>query len=121
MIAILWCYDVHPEALQAFERAYGPEGDWAALFRRGEGYLGTELLSGPGGDFLTIDRWRSQADFDSFMAEHRAEYDSLDGAAEGWTLEERRLGTWKSVASRVQVTAEPRSAPLPPPAARSSG
>jgi hypothetical protein len=27
-----------------FEKAYGPDGDWARLFRRGDGYLGTELL-----------------------------------------------------------------------------
>lgn len=121
MIAILWSYDVRPEALQAFERAYRPDGAWAALFRRSAGYLGTELLRGPGGAFLTVDRWRSQADFHAFMAEHGAEYEALDRATEGWTSEERRLGTWESVDSPDPVTPESRSAPPPPLAARDSG
>jgi hypothetical protein len=95
MIAILWSFKIRPEALGPFERAYGPEGDWAALFRRSPFYLGTELLSGGDGAFLTIDRWRSKADFDAFMAANRADYDALDKATEGWTLEERRLGLWE--------------------------
>jgi hypothetical protein len=44
MIAILWRYRVKPEHRGDFERAYGPDGDWANLFRRHPGYLGTELL-----------------------------------------------------------------------------
>jgi hypothetical protein len=44
--------------------------------------------------YLTIDRWRSEADFTAFLAEHRADYDALDAATEGWTEEEVRLGVW---------------------------
>ena len=96
MIAILWSFQVRPEASAGFERAYGPEGDWAVLFRRSAGYLGTELLRGPGGAWLTIDRWRGQSDFDAFMAANRADYEALDRATQGWTSEERRLGTWEA-------------------------
>jgi heme-degrading monooxygenase HmoA len=98
MIAILWSYEVRPAALVDFDRAYGPDGDWALLFRRGEGYLGTELFRGPGGARLTLDRWRSRADFEAFMEAHGADYSALDRATEGWTIEERRLGTWEAVA-----------------------
>jgi hypothetical protein len=31
-------------ALWEFESRYGPEGDWAQLFRRAPGYHGSELL-----------------------------------------------------------------------------
>ena len=96
MIAILWSFQVRPEASDAFERTYGPEGEWAVLFRRAGGYLGTELLRGPDGAWLTIDRWRSQGDFDAFMAANRADYEALDRATQGWTSEERRLGTWEA-------------------------
>jgi heme-degrading monooxygenase HmoA len=99
MIAILWTYEVRPESAADFERAYGPDGAWAVLFRRGAGYLGTELLSGPGAAYLTIDRWRSTADFDAFMAAHRAEYEALDRATRGWTTKERRLGAWDRLAA----------------------
>ena len=97
MIAILWSYEVRPEAAAAFERAYGPEGDWAALFARGAGYLGTELLRGPEGTYVTIDRWRAPADFDAFMAAHRADYQALDRATEGLTTQERKLGVWNGI------------------------
>lgn len=99
MIAILWAYEVRSEARAAFERAYGPDGDWAALFGRAAGYLGTELLSGPRASYLTIDCWRTAADFDAFMAAYGADYEALDRAAQGWTTEERRLGTWGSLAT----------------------
>jgi hypothetical protein len=96
MIAILWSYEVRPEASRAFERAYGPEGDWALLFRRSGSYLGTELLRGPGGSWLTIDRWRSRAGRDAFMAANREDYEALDRACGPWTTEERELGIWNS-------------------------
>ena len=94
MIAIIWTYRVKPETQAEFEAAYGPDGDWARLFARQQGYLGTELLRGEDGAWLTIDRWRHQADFDAFLAAHRSDYDALDRATEGWTLEERRIGVW---------------------------
>ncbi len=98
MIAILWTYDVLPEAAEEFERAYGAAGDWAALFRRFEGYSGTELLRGPGNAYLTIDRWRSREDFDAFMAAAGADYEALDRSTGRLTLAERRLGSWEAVA-----------------------
>ena len=42
MIALVFSYEVSDAA--EFERVYGPEGDWAEFFRRGRGYVGTELL-----------------------------------------------------------------------------
>jgi heme-degrading monooxygenase HmoA len=95
MIAILWRYRVRPEARQAFELAYGPEGDWVRQFRQADGFLGTELLRGPEASYLTIDRWRSLADFDAFLASHRPAYDALDRETEGWTLQEERIGAWE--------------------------
>jgi len=96
MIAILWRYRVRPEHTQEFERVYGPDGDWAQLFRRAEGYLGTELLSGSGGDYLTIDRWRSPDDFAAFQQSHGEAYAALDARTEAWTDEETRLGVFEA-------------------------
>jgi heme-degrading monooxygenase HmoA len=65
MIAIVWEFLVKDEAVPAFRRAYGPEGDWAALFRKHPGYGGTSLLQDTTvrGRFLTIDRWESESLF----------------------------------------------------------
>jgi heme-degrading monooxygenase HmoA len=94
VIAILWTYKVRARARQAFERAYGPSGDWSQLFGRAEGYLGTELLRGSDDNYLTIDRWRAEADFEAFLAGWGAEYAALDRRAGRWTIEERKLGMW---------------------------
>ena len=40
---MVWSYDVKPELLKAFERTYGPGGDWVHLFQRAPGYSGTDL------------------------------------------------------------------------------
>ncbi len=95
MIAILWQYRVKPEHRQEFETTYDPEGEWAQLFRREEGYIGTELLRGADGGYLTIDRWRSSGDFARFKEKHAGNYSALDARTEAWTEEETRLGTWE--------------------------
>lgn len=97
MIALVWRYQVPEETRPAFEAAYGPAGDWARLFARGEGYRGTELLRGEDGAYLTFDFWRSRADFDAFLARHRADYEALDRVAEGWTRAEERLGEYQVI------------------------
>ncbi len=97
MIAILWRYWVHPHAVAEFESAYCPDGAWAVLFGRAPGYAGTELIRGADGAYVTIDRWRSAADFDTFLAAHRLDYDALDRATEGWTRSEQRIGLFDTV------------------------
>jgi len=41
MVTILWSFQTDPARIAEFEQAYGPDGDWARLFRRGAGFLGT--------------------------------------------------------------------------------
>ena len=59
-----------------FERAYGPEGEWAQFFRAGPGYVGTELLRDAelSGRYLVVDRWESRDAYNAFVESHRDEY-----------------------------------------------
>ena len=95
MINILWRYQVKPEHRADFEAAYGPAGAWALLFARHSGFAGTRLLRGEEDNYLTLDQWRSRADFDAFLAEHEADYRALDASTEGWTRSEERLGLFE--------------------------
>ena len=95
MIVLVWRYEVKQEARAAFEATYGPDGAWARLFARGEGYCGTELLRAGDGTYLTLDRWRSKEDFDAFLAGHAADYEALDRSTEGWTASEQKLGDYE--------------------------
>jgi len=95
MIGLIWRYEVLEEARAAFETAYGPTGAWARLFARADGFRGTELFKAEDGSYLTLDVWRSKADFDAFLAEHRADYEALDRSTHGWTSCEHRLGEYE--------------------------
>ena len=77
----------------------GRGGDWARLFRRGEGYLGTELLrdAADPGRYLTLDRWTSRAAWESFRAGHLAEYEAIDRLCEALTAAEARLGDFDGI------------------------
>lgn len=101
-LAILWEFVVAPGSIDAFRRAYAPDGPWVALFRRGQGHLGTELLEDPAipGRFVTIDRWASAAHWEAFRAAFAAEYEELDRACAGWTVRERPLGRFAASPAR---------------------
>jgi heme-degrading monooxygenase HmoA len=67
-----------------------PNGEWVRFFRRGSGYLGSELLRDERDErrYLTIDRWASRAAYDAFRAGWQAEYHALDGAYDLLTEQE---------------------------------
>lgn len=94
MYLLIWRFRVRPERRDEFLRRYAADGDWATLFGRSEEYVGTELLQADGelDAFLTIDRWHSREGWDRFRATCRAEYEALDKACEGLTLEEEKVG-----------------------------
>ena len=96
MIVIVWEFRVQPGREAGFERAYGPEGDWARLFRRSPAYRGTELLRNPE-RYLTLDRWDGAAGFEAFKADHGEDYRKLDEACEPLCTEERLVGRFTAV------------------------
>ncbi len=57
MFVALWEFEVKPGCEKRFEKACGPAGDWARLFRRGSNYRETRLLRDPTRPemYLTLD------------------------------------------------------------------
>lgn len=96
-IAIVWRFAALPGREGAFEKAYGPRGDWARLFAEGDGFLGTTLYRDADGGYLTIDRWARAGDFERFREAHRARYDALDRACETLTASEAPVGSFTEV------------------------
>lgn len=94
LLIFIWEFRVHLKIYSAFEQAYGPDGDWAKLFRRGEGYMRTELHRDPSspGRYFTLDFWQSRQAFDHFKRTHAAEYAALDAQCESLTEEEAFIG-----------------------------
>jgi heme-degrading monooxygenase HmoA len=97
VIALVFSYEAREPG--EFERVYGPDGEWAAFFRGGRGYVGTELLrdvEAPG-RYLVIDRWESREAYNEFVEQHRDDYmRRVDETAFHYT-QELRLGTFENV------------------------
>src|SRR4029079_996852 len=97
MLALLFSYEARDP--EEFERAYGPEGEWAEFFDGGSGYVGTELLrdvENPG-RYLVVDRWESREAYQAVVEEHRDEYmRRVDESAFHYDSE-LRLGTFENV------------------------
>ncbi len=98
MYWVVWSYDVKPAQVKAFERAYGPDGDWDRLFQRAPGYGGTELRreTDRAAHYVTIDRWDSRADYQRFKDTFRKEYEVLDARCGALTDFEKRLGDFET-------------------------
>jgi heme-degrading monooxygenase HmoA len=94
VIAILWEYSVPHENLAEFERHYDSSGTWVIFFRKAAAYHGTVLLRDPEtpGRYMTLDHWDSLDAYQSFSAEHEAEYRRIDAMCATLTDSERRLG-----------------------------
>jgi heme-degrading monooxygenase HmoA len=96
MHTIIWEFTVKEEHIQKFISAYRSNGDWANLFQRAQGYLGTELLrsSHEPNIFLTVDRWESASCYDRFQERFSAEYKKLDAQLENYTSSEKKIGVF---------------------------
>ena len=97
MLALVFSYEARDP--DEFERVYGPEGEWAAFFREGRGYVGTELLrdvESPG-RYVVIDRWESREAYDAFVGERRDDYMRRVDETAFYHDQELRLGTFENV------------------------
>lgn len=97
MIALVFSYEVRDA--DAFERAYGANGEWAEFFRGATGYIGTELLrdvEAPG-RYLVIDRWESAEAYNAFATERRDDYMRRVDDTRFYYDQELRFGTFENV------------------------
>lgn len=101
MYVIIWEYRVKEENRSEFEKAYGPNGAWAELFKNAEGYLGTELLQSANTPeiYSTIDKWDSKESYGNFLGRLKIEYEKLDEQCDVLTEQERHIGNFNEVRS----------------------
>jgi heme-degrading monooxygenase HmoA len=96
MFAVIWEYEVRAGCEAAFVALYGADGDWVALFREHDGYLGTELLrdADDPARFATIDRWSSPEAYERFLTGAKSRYAQIDAIGDALTSAERRIGVY---------------------------
>ena len=87
MFLALWEFEVKSGCEDGFLSLYGPEGDWARLFRLDSEFMETRLLrdAEDSSKYLTLDLWQSREAYESFKKRHRAAYEALDQRGESLT------------------------------------
>lgn len=97
MLEIFYRYRIHPSQVRAFEHAYGPDGPWAQLFARHQGYRRTRLFrhKTEPNVYVTVDVWETKADWDAFRSLYNEEYRRLDKQLALLKLEEHLLGFYE--------------------------
>ena len=93
----VWRFRPLPNRVAAFEEVYGPEGDWARLFRTADGFLGTTLLKDQvePAEYLTLDRWVSSPAYEAFRRARDQEFVALDRQCEKLTALEEEIGEYE--------------------------
>lgn len=93
MYRIVWTYTVEQPRARAFEKAYGPEGDLAALFGRAEGFLGTALFRDTGREdrYLTVDYWTTEPAWRAFLRDFPAQHEALETHLAALTVAQNRV------------------------------
>jgi uncharacterized membrane-anchored protein YitT (DUF2179 family)/quinol monooxygenase YgiN len=93
MHVVAWRFEVNPDHLDEFKKEYGPDGSWAKLFQRADGYLKTDLLPSTTNpiEFTTVDYWGSKEAFDKFKATYQEDYERLDKQFARLTTREERI------------------------------
>jgi heme-degrading monooxygenase HmoA len=99
---IVWEFHIRTAKRRAFERAYGPDGDWATFFRTGKGFLGTELIRDEDNAdrYLTLDFWKSRKLYEQFKHQNREMYESIDEKNKSLTTRESEVGQFSRRASK---------------------
>jgi heme-degrading monooxygenase HmoA len=98
---VAWEFRPRKGAETEFQEAYGPQGIWARLFKKAEGFVATELNHDlkDSTRYLTLDFWASRQAYDAFRASHLAEYQAIDKQCESLTEHEKELGTFQRLGS----------------------
>jgi quinol monooxygenase YgiN len=93
---IVWEFEIRPDAMDAFVKAYGPKGDWARLFSQSPEFLRLELVQSVqhSNRFFTFDHWASSEAFEAFHESNERAYEALDRKLSGLTAWERRIGAF---------------------------
>jgi len=98
MFVRIWEFRVPSETADEFRTVYGPDGEWARLFRRETAFLGTELLHSATHPniYVTVDRWASEEAWAAFLRAWGEEYAALDHRCKGLAVAEGELGIFRS-------------------------
>ncbi len=96
-------FRVGSDEADKFREGYGPNGDWAMLFRREIGFHGTELFQSAtdANVFLIIDTWESAEAWAAFLRAWGDDYAALEHRCTSLFSSESEIGIFESADARL--------------------
>ncbi|HRE15110.1 MAG TPA: hypothetical protein PLD37_13020 [Usitatibacteraceae bacterium] len=93
---VLWRYRAEAGKESKLVQFFSKGGPWAQLHAASKDWLGIELLADDErpGEFVSIERWKSEEGASAFAGEHEADLDRLDRQIEKLTGSEQRIGAF---------------------------
>jgi hypothetical protein len=95
----IWQYDIYPDFRSDFLFSYGPTGERVKFFKKGDGYLKTELLTDKQNKFkfITIDYWINSQQYAEFLKKNELEFTEIDKKCDAFTKSELKIGDYELV------------------------
>ena len=80
MVAVVWQFDIRPEASDDFERLYGADGPWTKLSRRSRSYLGSSFLRDIGSEnrYLLVEYWGEMMVYEKHLVDLSEQVKALE-------------------------------------------
>ena len=80
MVAVVWQFDIRPEASDDFERLYGADGTWTKLSRRSRSFLGSSFLRAIGSEnrYLLVEYWGEMMVYEKHLADFSEQVRTLE-------------------------------------------
>lgn len=80
VVAVVWQFDIEPDASKDFERMYGADGTWTKLSRRSRSFLGSSFLRDIAVEhrYLLVEYWSEMVVYEKHLANVSEEVKALE-------------------------------------------
>lgn len=113
MVAVVWQFDIRPDAAKDFEHLYGADGPWTKLSRRSRSFLGSSFLRDFGSEtrYLLVEYWGEMVVYEKHVMDFSDELKALEQQRERLVEKMETVGVFTplDVPDRVGPTWSRRS------------
>jgi len=99
VIAVVWQFEVKPDARAAFEQFYGADGEWTMLSRKSRSFIGSSFLREFSQEprYLLIEYWSEMLPYERHLADLSDEIAALERSREEMVVAAMPLGVFNAL------------------------
>jgi hypothetical protein len=99
VIAVVWQFEVKPDAREAFERFYGADGEWTMVSRRSRSFIGSSFLREFSQEprYLLVEYWSEMLPYERHLADLSDEIAALERNRDEMLVSSAPLGVFNAL------------------------